>query len=251
MIWGMPIKPLPFKLVVQEREEMWRACDFWVKEPETIAWIDSFEPDSVFWDIGANIGVFSLYAVSKDGIEVRAFEPVAENYDRIIENGIVNLGRESGAAVRKRLWAKKIAFSDSIGTKQFFSNGKGAGRSGGQVGAPVDEMGAKFTPTESYEVEVTTIDQMAKSVGVPNYIKIDVDGHEEAIIRGAVNTLCNPLLRSVLVETRRGCIVDNVMDKAGFITFNQFMGVDLNRRRGQKRMNVVYTRAHECKSPSE
>ena len=47
------------------------------REPETIAWIDAFEPPAVFWDIGANVGQFALYAALRSGIAVVAFEPAA------------------------------------------------------------------------------------------------------------------------------------------------------------------------------
>ena len=44
----------------------WRVDTILSKEPETIEWIDSFKSDSkekiIFWDIGANIGLYSLYA---------------------------------------------------------------------------------------------------------------------------------------------------------------------------------------------
>jgi len=36
--------------------------DFETREPETLTWIESFEPPCRFWDIDANIGVFALYA---------------------------------------------------------------------------------------------------------------------------------------------------------------------------------------------
>ena len=39
-----------------------RVNSIFSKEPETIEWIKSFENNSIFWDIGANIGLYSLYA---------------------------------------------------------------------------------------------------------------------------------------------------------------------------------------------
>ena len=42
----------------------WRVHTFFTKEPETLNWIDSFSGDKiVFWDIGANIGLYSIYAL--------------------------------------------------------------------------------------------------------------------------------------------------------------------------------------------
>ena len=41
---------------------IWRADTVLTKELDTIGWIDEFDEGSVFWDIGANVGVYSLYA---------------------------------------------------------------------------------------------------------------------------------------------------------------------------------------------
>ena len=43
----------------------WRVRTILDKEPDTIEWIDNFSIDNndnfIFWDIGANIGLYSLY----------------------------------------------------------------------------------------------------------------------------------------------------------------------------------------------
>src|SRR5215510_9943048 len=57
-----------------------RAKSVLTKEPDTIRWIDSFDRSDVFWDVGANVGVFSLYAARSRGVRVLAFEPSADNY---------------------------------------------------------------------------------------------------------------------------------------------------------------------------
>jgi hypothetical protein len=44
---------------------LWRAETLLTKEPETIEWIETFNEESVFWDVGANIGVYSLYAAAR------------------------------------------------------------------------------------------------------------------------------------------------------------------------------------------
>jgi hypothetical protein len=48
--------------------------EFATREPETLAWIDAFETPCRFWDIGANIGVFSIYAGLNAGSVFNAFE---------------------------------------------------------------------------------------------------------------------------------------------------------------------------------
>jgi hypothetical protein len=39
------------------------------------------------------------------------------------------------------------------------------------------------------------------AIPVPNHFKIDVDGFEHKVVAGAAQTLRNPALRSVLIET--------------------------------------------------
>ena len=50
------------------------------KEPDTIHWINEImQPGDILYDIGANIGTYSLYAASRN-IEVYAFEPESTSY---------------------------------------------------------------------------------------------------------------------------------------------------------------------------
>ena len=56
------------------------------KEPDTIQWIDEFPEQTVFWDVGANVGVYSLYAATKPGVSVLSFEPLAANFHVLSRN---------------------------------------------------------------------------------------------------------------------------------------------------------------------
>ena len=47
------------------RINFYRTETFSTKEPETLEWIDNFKKNKVFWDIGANIGLYSCYAAKK------------------------------------------------------------------------------------------------------------------------------------------------------------------------------------------
>ena len=59
-------KDVKLNLSIPNRKTRYRAKTFSTKEPETLDWIDSFEKNSVFWDVGANIGLYSLYAAKKN-----------------------------------------------------------------------------------------------------------------------------------------------------------------------------------------
>ena len=53
------------------------------KEPETIDWINKVEKDSLFFDVGANVGIYTLYAAIIKGSVVYAFEPHASSYKNL------------------------------------------------------------------------------------------------------------------------------------------------------------------------
>ena len=238
-MWGTKIKDLPFKLVVQSEIEIWRAADFWTKEPETIAWVDSFAPGSMFWDIGANIGVFSLYALTKKQ-KVMAFEPQADNMLRIVDSCMVNnFSIHNGYEFS----ISNYAISDFDGKSTFYVPKCGPGRSGGQIGEARHENGQEFTPAESYEVETYKIDTLAAKFCVPNYIKIDVDGIEWRILQGGIATLASVDVKSVLVEVNKDQKeIEAFMSDLHFTSFNRFNGPDINRRANQKQKNIIYLR---------
>ena len=77
------------KLLFTKANEIcdWRIKSFSSKEPETLDWIDSMETNSVIWDIGANIGLYSCYAAKKIfNSKVFAFEPSVFNLEILARN---------------------------------------------------------------------------------------------------------------------------------------------------------------------
>ena len=78
-----------YSFVCPNRTVSWRVTTFLTKEPETIEWIDTFAPGDVLFDIGANIGCYSIYAASRS-VRVMAFEPESQNYALINQNIFLN-----------------------------------------------------------------------------------------------------------------------------------------------------------------
>ena len=71
----------------------WRIKKYFSKEPETLEWIDNFEKkdDLIFWDIGANIGLYSIYnATRNDKLKTIAFEPSSSNLRVLSRNISIN-----------------------------------------------------------------------------------------------------------------------------------------------------------------
>ena len=60
------------KFYGSSRHAVWRYKTLFLKEPETIEWLRALGPDDVLWDIGANVGVYSLYAAIVTGCRVVA-----------------------------------------------------------------------------------------------------------------------------------------------------------------------------------
>jgi len=186
---GTPKGTLSFVLL--GKTSAGRAMTVLTKQPATIAWIDSFEPGSVFWDIGASVGVFSLYAALATDTRVVAFEPAAVNYYLLSANCEANklqdridcllVGVGGGRAIAR------LEVSQFRPARSFSFRGKRA---------------------EPYEGRqpaiVLSIDELVEAYGLPcpNYVKIDAPGASEGIIAGAARTFRRPDVRQVHLEVR-------------------------------------------------
>ena len=67
---------------------LWRANTFASKEPETLAWIDGMCREDVLWDIGANVGLYTVYAAKR--VKSVLFEPSIFNLELLGRNCSVN-----------------------------------------------------------------------------------------------------------------------------------------------------------------
>jgi FkbM family methyltransferase len=183
--------------IVDTREELFRAKRIFTKEPGTIEWIENnFRPGEMFYDIGANIGVFSLFSAKKiNDLKVFAFEPLSLNYAKLNENIIAN-------RLDKQVTAYNIALNDRDDVSNLYVSGFYGGASGSQCNSVLDSYGHEFRPQFVQGIIGFSLDSLIRfgNLPVPNHIKIDVDGNEYLIIRGAEETLGNPAVRTVLVE---------------------------------------------------
>lgn len=173
----------------------WRARELMTKEPETIEWIDHFSDGDVFWDVGANIGVYALYAAIRHSIRVFAFEPSAANYYLLNRN--IELNRLD-ANVR----AYCVAFSDRNAADALNMVATGFGKALSSFGVPVDPFGKQFEPRFKQGMIGFSIDDFVARFNppFPNHLKIDVDGIEDRIIEGATATLADRRVRSLSIE---------------------------------------------------
>lgn len=172
----------------------WRARTLLTKEPETIKWIETFKKGEVFWDIGANVGVYSLYA-ALHGARVTAFEPFAANYYLLNKNIELNdMGEQISALC--------IALSDESKLDAFYLQDTSLGGALNSFGEPTDWQGKKYECQFKQAMIGFTVDEFLETFDMPfpNHLKIDVDGIEDKIIHGARKTLADKRVKSILME---------------------------------------------------
>jgi FkbM family methyltransferase len=168
------------------------AVGFDEEEPELLAWIDGFSAGETLWDIGAAGGLFAMYAAHR-GIAVTAFEPKATSFGVLVEHLVLN-------GLSEQVMPLCVALSDVTGLTHLtlYSMDPGSGRNA--VGGAVNQFGETSDPALKQGIAAWRIDDLRKALTMPapDHIKIDVDGIEGLILRGAPETL--PLVKSVLVE---------------------------------------------------
>jgi FkbM family methyltransferase len=173
----------------------WRAHTLMTKEPGTVAWLEEMKAGEVLVDIGANVGMYALSAAAFFGVRVFAFEPESQNYAVLNRN--IHDNRLDGSVA-----AFCVALSDETRFDRLFLSDFMPGGSCHNFGEPV---GPDLRPMKAAFRQgcfATTLDALIQqgALPVPQHIKIDVDGNEHKVIRGAAKALRDPALRSVLVE---------------------------------------------------
>jgi FkbM family methyltransferase len=172
------------------------------KEPDTIHWIENFlQEGDVFYDVGANVGAYSLVASKffQGKVKVYAFEPAFMNFSQLCKNIYINRCQDN-------IFPLQIALSDRTTIDSFNYSSLTIGGAQNSLGEPIDEKGKTFNPVFKQYTISYKIDDLIKNfeVPVPNHLKIDVDGIELLVLKGATETLTNSSVRSIIVELAEG-----------------------------------------------
>ena len=179
---------------------LFRINTFFIKEPETLAWIDNFKEKSNFFDIGANIGLYSCYAAKKKKCNTFAFEPSFFNLEVLSKNIFVN-----NLSNLIKIVPISLSFERKIGEFNMSNTDWGGALSTFDENITFD--GSDLKPVFKYTTMSISLDECVSyfKFPQPNHIKIDVDGNEHLILSGASKILQNT--KSVLIE-----INENVKD---------------------------------------
>ena len=177
----------------------WRVDTYFSKEPETLEWIDSFQEKEnlFFWDIGANIGLYSIYNSLKHPKSTTiAFEPSSSNLRVLTRNIYINNLEKNIKVIPNPLTNKKNIFQE-MKEGRFVEGG-----ALNSFGEKFDFEGKEFKPNMKYNLLGTTINYFLENsiLDIPDYIKIDVDGIEHLILEGGDKFLNNKKVKSLSIE---------------------------------------------------
>jgi FkbM family methyltransferase len=145
---------------------------------------DLLRPGDGFLDVGANVGVYSVLALTRvlPGGRLLAFEPEGSLFERLVQNlKLNNAPNES---------AKRVAIADREGTC-FFTSGRDA------LGSIVDEGDG------AVEVPMSSLDALVSEPQSFHVGKVDVEGHELPVFLGARRLLEAQHPKCWLIETNQ------------------------------------------------
>ena len=166
------------------------------KEPWTVSWIEAIGPGGILFDIGANVGAYSLIAARQPAkIPVFAFEPSFENYAALCRNVAHNRCEDL-------ITPLAIALGARTGIETFNYQSLDAGTALHTLGASIDYRGQPFEPKLRQRLIAMSLDDAVRilALPVPSHLKVDVDGTEMDVLQGAAKTLSDPFFRGLLIE---------------------------------------------------
>ena len=174
-----------------------RVRRFFTKEPKTLEWIDSFGTQDKFLDIGANIGIYSLYAAKKD-LQVYAFEPQALNFAELYTNIYLN-------DLQHKITGYGIALTDVNSIEYLSLLSMVPGQSHNNY--DISKHNQIKQGCAGYR-----LDHLVKQgvIPQPDHVKIDVDGIESKVIAGGIDTISK--CKSILVEAENIDILKPIQD---------------------------------------
>ena len=237
------------KFFIPNQLTEYRVETFFTKEPDMLGWIDSFtkKDNLIFWDIGANIGLYSIYnALKNKSSTTISFEPSTSNLRCLSRNISIN-----------NLENKVKIFTTPITNieNKFFLMNESHFTEGGALntfGQNYNFEGKKFDPEMKYQLLGTTVNYLLDNqiLDVPDYIKIDVDGIEHLILEGSNKYLKNKKIKSIIVEINKNFTeqyekVLDIMKKNEFKVLNKEQTMEeINKKsiKFQKTSNFIFVR---------
>ena len=190
-------------------------------------------PGDFFLDVGANVGSYTVIGAGAVGARVMAVEPIPSTFAHLSRNIILN-------GLSGLVSMKCLGLSDRAGTIRFTRDLD-----------TVNHVLAENEQTPSIDVPITTLDELI-GVEIPVMIKIDVEGHELSVLRGAERTLNASKLSAVVLEVngsgkRYGIADETLIDHMRAHGFSPYSYDPFERRLVDPSLasgNTIFVRNH-------
>lgn len=220
----------------------WRAKTFATKEPETLEWIDAIPEGSVLWDVGANVGLYSVYAAKRKKCRVWAFEPSVFNLELLARNVHLN-------ELVPLVCIVPFAMSNAIGSNRLKMTTTEWGGALSTFGENYGWDGQVIKDVFEFQTMGMPMDAARDLLGIPqpDFIKIDVDGIEHLILSGGQSVLRG--VNEVLIEVNddfreqaEGC--ELLLRSAGLVLKSKLHSemIDNSTAGFQNTYNQIWTR---------
>lgn len=186
--------------------------------------------DCLLFDVGANIGLYSLYFAKAGNGKVVAFRPNILNLLPLVQN--INTNN-----LQDKIVLVPMPLTDQNTVSNFLLSDFELGSAMSAFGSDYGWDGNLLKSIASYQTTGVSIDNLLNlypDLGKPNLIKLDVDGIESLILRGAMSTLSGPGVRSILVEVNPQLHANKVLIE-GMLTSLEF-----SKRQGLKGNNQIW-----------
>jgi FkbM family methyltransferase len=205
----------------------YRARTLLTKEPETIAWIDQIPEGSTIYDIGANIGIYSIYGAFKKNLKVVSVEPSPFNLELLFRNIQTN-------QLQSKITIVPIALSNEDSVQNLYMQ-QGDNIWGGahnSSGSNISQDGSwmkNFIVSSQFAMKMDSL-ILDCNLPAPNFLKIDVDGLEILVLKGALTTLRG--ISEILIEVDQKNLennrkVANLLKNTGFIQLEYIGSIKL------------------------
>ena len=238
-----------------------RIDTIFTKEPETIDFINSFtetsnkdkDKDLIFFDIGSNIGLYSIYASQRiDKIKVYSFEPSFNNLSILSKNISIN-------HLNEKIFIMPFSVTEKKENRSFFSSKfyetmdqeGGAINYFGEINKFFVDSSKKTERHLIYSTFGTSLDDLIneKVIPLPDMIKIDTDGQELKILRGSRNLLKNCSKLKIQIELNEKDIADfdesfKILESNGFNYLKKLRNNDYHKN---EKFSKVYNYYFEKK----
>jgi len=226
VLWWISRTLVPRRRVSVDNVSFTLSCTNWIthfrwylfpkKDVEVRNYINEYVKDNdVFFDIGANVGVFSVYAAKRHPtVSVYCFEPEYANLNTLKDNIVCNdlLGEVK---------IYSVAIGDFVGFSELHLQDLTTGSAAHSENKKQLDMTDEGYPVVWSEGIISvTVDHICEQLNIiPNTMKIDTDGGEAKIFKGAVRTLSNANFRSLIVEipedTKKRDDCHKILESAG------------------------------------